>query len=559
MITCVGDVFPRTAPRSTKSEAEVRVWRALHKSLPNGWRAWHSLRLRHKRVWEGEGDFVIAAPDRGLLVLEVKGGVIELRDGRWFQNGAPLEEPPRDQGLSFVDHLVKALRARGADVPAYGVACVFPDVEFSDDTGPNTGELEGLVLSGRQLDWLEHALPAVIERALPPFPPPKNRGWFSTLHALWGETWVPALSLMDTTEDSESWMMSLVGEQLDVLAAADENPRAVVSGGAGTGKTLLARELCSRAAQRGQRVLYLCFTDALGLAVERSFAAAQRAGARVRAFPIRRFAAMLLEASGATITSNDPAFWELASLTAACDALPPPDDRPELVVVDEAQDLEQGDWDLIAELVGPRALWILLDERQAFWRRPPIPESLTTGAVRLKLRTQQRCPSAIAAFAASYLIGPDGRPSDPVLNAESTPEAVRILHAVAGKEIERVKAEITELIRAGAKAKDIAIVTLAGQSASQILKHSTLGSYHLVRADAREAADSIVADTFLRFKGLERPFVFVVEVASGHLSQYERRMYIAATRALARLYVVATSDDLGKDARLRVGDSLATD
>jgi hypothetical protein len=43
----------REAPRQTESIAEGRVYRALKASLPKGWHAWHSLRLRS---WE-DGEF----------------------------------------------------------------------------------------------------------------------------------------------------------------------------------------------------------------------------------------------------------------------------------------------------------------------------------------------------------------------------------------------------------------------------------------------------------------------------------------------------------------------
>ena len=82
-----GVVYPRGGPRTTVSRAEVSVYEALSKGLPNGWQAWHSLRLRVGSNWEGEGDFVIADPTRGVLILEVKGGRMELRDGLWHQNG----------------------------------------------------------------------------------------------------------------------------------------------------------------------------------------------------------------------------------------------------------------------------------------------------------------------------------------------------------------------------------------------------------------------------------------------------------------------------------------
>ncbi len=317
-----GDVFPRQAPRSSVSHAEVAVWKALHRGLPAGWRAWHSLRLRVANHWEGEGDVVIAAPDRGLLVLEVKGGAIECRDGQWFQNGRILNRAPRQQAMDFVRKLVEALRARGADAPPFGVACAFPDVDFSDDLGPRAGDLAGMVIGSRQLPWLEQALPALIARAVPDHALPRNKRWLAALHELWGETWVPALSLADEVRDGETRTVALVSEQLELLASADDNPRAVVSGGAGTGKTLMARELCMRAVARGQRVLYLCFTDALGLAVDRGFEAARAAGSDVRAMPIRRFASELLATSG-TSPRRDDEFWETASFAAACDLRDP--------------------------------------------------------------------------------------------------------------------------------------------------------------------------------------------------------------------------------------------
>ena len=198
-----GDVFPRQAPRTRVSHAEVAIWEALRRGLPTGWRAWHSLRLRAGGRWEGEGDFVIADPDRGLLVLEVKGGPIELRDGRWCQNGRELDRAPRQQALDFIKKLIGALRDRGVETPAYGVACAFPDVEFSDGLGPRAADLADLVLGPRQLQWLERALPPLLARACPDHPAPKNRRWLTVLHELWGETWVPSLSLSDEVQDGE--------------------------------------------------------------------------------------------------------------------------------------------------------------------------------------------------------------------------------------------------------------------------------------------------------------------------------------------------------------------
>ena len=255
--------------------------------------------------------------------------------------------------------------------------------------------------------------------------------WLDVLHDLWGDTWVPTVPLADEASGSDAQVVALADEQLRVLAAAEDNPRAIVTGGAGTGKTLFARELCLRAAAKGQRVLYLCFTEPLGKAVDRGFASARARGADVRAMPIRRYAAELLAragvAEGAQAASDgggptgEPAFWAQVSLAAACDALPPVAERPDLIVVDEAQDLETGDWDLIGELAGARRLWMLIDPRQAYWQDRAIPAALATGAVRLNLQTQLRNPGPIATFAERY-----GSPAAPTgaigaVTAGSTP------------------------------------------------------------------------------------------------------------------------------------------
>ena len=98
-------VYPREAPRPTSSTAERTVWKALHDRLPREWYAWHSLRLRDRHASFGEGDFVLAHPDRGILLLEVRGGAIAQRDGSWFQNGHRLAKPPLDEASPEPDGL----------------------------------------------------------------------------------------------------------------------------------------------------------------------------------------------------------------------------------------------------------------------------------------------------------------------------------------------------------------------------------------------------------------------------------------------------------------------
>jgi hypothetical protein len=71
----------RDDPRRT---AEIRVYEALRRQLPDDFRVYYSrpwrARLPDGAVLDGEADFVIASSEWGILVVEVKGGRID-RDG----------------------------------------------------------------------------------------------------------------------------------------------------------------------------------------------------------------------------------------------------------------------------------------------------------------------------------------------------------------------------------------------------------------------------------------------------------------------------------------------
>lgn len=132
-------LWPRHAPRQTKSEAEREVYNSLNTSLPKGWYAWHSLKLRTKMKGAfSEADFIIADPSRpSVLIIEVKGGQVEQRDGRWLQNNTPLKTPPLDQAFNFRRRLIDQFRENQVEPPTIGVAVCFPDTFFfsTADTG----------------------------------------------------------------------------------------------------------------------------------------------------------------------------------------------------------------------------------------------------------------------------------------------------------------------------------------------------------------------------------------------------------------------------------------
>ena len=535
-------IWPREEPRHTQSEAERVVYQALSRALPSGWWAWHSLRLRSPITGEHtETDFLLADPSHpGIIILEVKGGQISQRDGHWFQYERPLERDPLEQALRFRRTLVNCLKQKVKSVPFIAAAACFPDCEFHQ--APSQGDLAGLVLGGQDLPYLGDILPDLMKRAVPD-PWPADGLWPHKLHHLWGETWVPEMNLGRRVALDAQRRMQLDTEQTRVLDQVQENLRLLILGGAGTGKTILAREAAMRNATNGERTLLLCYTDALAAGLDRAMD-----HANLTVAPIQRFALQLLEQKGVPCPSNpDANFWADVCLRAAAEAAP--DDPWDAVLVDEGQDFAEGDWLLVQECLRHRGkLWIFADQDQAFWPDRVIPDRLRDNAFMVRLSRPYRCPPAIQHLADCYA----GRcqPNPALLEEGCKQGQIKVVTSSEAKLAKQVGKEVNRLISDGLKPQDIAVLSLRGRGAMESIVHSPqLGTQPVVSATDPEATSRVVCDTFLRFKGLERSAVIVTDLRLVD-GDHSRRMHIAVSRATSTLRVVGTKEYLDQESVL---------
>lgn len=534
-------LYPRGAASPTTSKAEQAFHRALTAGLPPGWFAWHSLRLRTRDNFEGEGDFVLAIPDRGVLVIEVKGGAIEKRAGVWLQNERPMEQAPRAQAHGYMQKLVRKLEERCPGlVPWIAIATAFPDTPFSAE--PTQGDLEGAVLGQHDLAYLSDALPALAERAFARARPPRSPKFIDALHDLWCETWTPRLTLGTRARMRELELVPLDRDQIEMLDLIDHNPRFFVTGGPGTGKTLLAREMVRRMGAQSKRPVLVCSTKAL--------AAGLRASGVEDAYTVGELAVRFLQRAnvpmqdGAEPDDWTAETWKLASLQAAMDAVPIVERLYDAVVVDEAQDFAPGDWELVKAVAADGPLWGFGDEGQGFWDDRKLADGLFPASFHLKNR--YRCPEPLARFADQYRPRGHGAPG-PDLSACDDLRVVRV--PSAGVLEERVANEIQKALGAGVAKRDIAVLSLGGQTRTRLCAAKRIGAIDVVRADDPNADEQIIADTFLRFKGLERPWIIVTELSLG-TSKYDVRMHVALTRATLGCVAVATPEEIAADPRL---------
>lgn len=268
-------MIPSTIHPSVRSTAEKRLFRILqHAKGTEEWICLHSLALaRHARKRRGELDFVILAP-QGLFVLEVKGGRVARREGKWIFTDRygfehEKEESPFDQASGGMFSLEHALRKEfGTDnrlgrlLMGYGV--MFPDILFEeqgcdaprelvydirDARNPISDYIDRVSRFAKSVRGSDRALPSRDDRnAIAKF----LRGDFE------------AIPLLAAREDSARESLArMTDTQFLVLDSFDSQRAVIVEGGAGTGKTLLALEVARREAREGRRVLLLCFNRLL--------------------------------------------------------------------------------------------------------------------------------------------------------------------------------------------------------------------------------------------------------------------------------------------------------
>lgn len=503
------------------------MYEALGTGLPKGWYAWHSLRVDAEWA-EGEGDFVIVDPERGMLVVEVKGGSIEQRDGLWHQNSRQMKESPRDQGHRYASKLTSRLRALKVPVPPFGVVAWFPDTPVNDQ--PQQDDLRGKLLGQNHLAWCGEALPGFVESGIGSHAGPVEDRTIEVLHRLWGETWTPRLSLGQQVRMDEADRLQLDRAQAQLLEGLQQNARLLVSGAVGTGKTLLACEAARRLAADGQRVLLLCFTDGLA-----QWLAAHVEDAGVTAWPISRLAAEWVDRAGRSHPElSTPEAWEDV-MFAAAEVAREQDDEWDAVIIDEAQDLTGGHWMLVDALVGEGRLWAFQDPAQAYWSDRQVEDSLFTSY--FSLSHHYRCPPELMQVAEAVR---QGKPDDRAVAAAVEAGRLAVVSCPSESSVaERVAREVTKLRGEGLEPGEIAVISLRGLSAKESVLHSpALTEHSPVRVDDPALEDHVVADTFLRFKGLERPAIVVTDLhlVSGDVGL---RMYIALTRALSTVRVVA--------------------
>ncbi len=543
-------IYPQHPPKSVledpKRSAELNVFKAL-KSLPDPYVIFYSSQWQEHNVYEGvkegESDFVIAHPEMGFIVLEVKGGAIyyQAEFDQWYSQDRTGENHPiknpveqaRRNHYSLIDELSKLPGWPERKINFWHAVC-FPD------SLKRPGQTFALDLPNEQV--LDSKDLVEIEKSI--------RNLFQYCFGVKMSDNAPGQKLVDLTvsllansfelktplgvelERDDEKLVELTERQFQALTLLGRRKRAAIAGCAGSGKTMLAVKKVQQFCELGLNVLLVCYNAALADYLETKLYDATVANfhklCHQAATQLGRNVEKEADQKKLFEEIYPQVLMEFAEATGrAYDA----------IVVDEAQDFHENYWIALESLLKTDGyLFIFYDDNQNLFHGQTSFGGLIqeeSFSLNQNCRNTKRIHNTVMKFhndpsgIVSY--APDGH--DPEWIGYSDQVS---LHKILQKTLHRLVNE--EYVNA----KDIVILTPKGKNRTSLTPGLKLGNFVLSDRSTSQP-NQIMTTTIHRFKGLERKVVIMAELDPSVRFDLETLMYVGCSRARTHLIILHDS------------------
>lgn len=539
-------MWPQKLPfeiiRNPLRSSECRVFNKLEAELGSEYtvfysRPWHGLTRLGEEI-DGECDFLVAHPQNGILCIEVKGGRVRYspENDQWTTMDrydiTHIIKNPVAQACKSKYHLFQKF-INSPNWPKWKVhithGVIFPDCEVPPQDlgadGPREIFCDGSQFAEGLGKWIK-------QRLLSGNTGTKELGirGIQALEDVLAKPIHLQRPLGYDIEGNEEVFSTLTQNQFIILDTIRNITRAAISGGAGTGKTVLAVEEAFRCAQKGLSTLFVCFNTPLAQKLRHDLYDCPE----IHVYTFHGLCGYMAKKAGLTPDSSDTAklYDDLLpeALLNATDLLPHL--KYDAIIVDEGQDFKAHWWPALDSLLRGKTskLRIFWDCNQAIYGSPSLPEHTESIDIPLdkNLRNSKQIFAAVSHFykgPAMSAAGPDGPP----VEWRETRSQEDIVIAVA------------EIIRRmlgseGVKPSQVAIAIDA--NADDVLDRLSglIPQRQFKPYSATQGNDCITVDTIKRLKGLEFPVIIIISTES--LCRDLSMQYIAFSRARTKLVVV---------------------
>jgi len=574
-------MIPSVISPEVKSNAERKVFEWFRDDpTTEDWIVLHSLGIsNHNKVIHGEIDFLVIAPYMGLFAIEVKGGRVKRTNGIWsftdrYSRVSKRERGPFDQAWDGIFSIISTLKKR-FDISHshlteifFGIGVMFPDISYDvvgcdeeqwqvfDCNDLNrVGDFIRRIFEGSKKKWEE-----LYNKPLPyrKLPGPDDVNYLASL--LRGD-FDKAFSINVLMRYTEEELVELTKEQYRCLDQLDDNPRCLIKGPAGTGKTLLALEEAKRSVANGMRVALFCFNVNLCDWVKRYFNNIPESlqPAYVGTFHsyminvIRRKDKQLLFPE----TENDMNLFYSETVPISVRSILTEDsnyDKFDKIIVDEAQDLinpryldvmdaclkkgfVRGKWTMFgdfsmqaiyAEGITEQVMMDMLEERTSFIRFKLTINCRNTKPIcdEIKTVTEFQQPSGM-------WIKTDGPPVNYITFSDMDDQK------------EKLESVLDYLTKEGISEKNITILSPVRRENSVI---SMVKKYN-IRNYSDVSDRYITFSTIQGFKGLENSVIILTDINS---FEDKKLMYVALSRPRTCLYVLESKNAADEYVKLQM-------
>ena len=556
-------MIPSVISPEVKSTAERRIFEWFkHSKGTENWVILHSLGIaNHNKLIHGEIDFFVVAPGLGLFALEVKGGGVSRTEGVWqftnkYGKTSRKNRGPFDQAWDGVHSVVRNIQSRLDNSHRYlgkllfGIGVMFPDIEYtasgSDEEqwqvfDVNDGDdVSGFIKrlsSGASQKYEEAFHHSVTEDN---YPSVDDADYISTL--LRGD-FDSAVVLSVLIRNAENEMITLTEEQYRCIDQLEDNPRCLVRGGAGTGKTLIAIQETMKSVAANQRVALFCYNHNLGKWFANCFPEPSLCPDYAGTF--HKFLTNILEQNGVSLDfpkdeDSLQYYYKEVLPDLALPVLKESLNKYDVIIVDEAQDLINEKYLKIfdALITGglSRGKWRMFGDfsMQAIYAGALTSETMLemlegkTSYIRFKLTINCRNTKPICEEICTVT---GYNPQIEMWMKVDGPPVNYLTYTNEHECEQRLLQVIEDLISNGVSADKITILSPVKREKSVV---NRIRKYRI--AEYKPGGnDTITFCTIQSFKGLENTVVILTDITTfGN----EQLMYVALSRAVAGLYII---------------------
>lgn len=519
-------------PFDNNSEGEMAVFNSLQLGLDDNFIVFHSVKwINSKNKFQGEADFLILHRYLGILVLEVKSGYIRSSGRQWFQkNRFTMVEKeiadPISQSDSSKFKFLELLENQNPPIKDCLIchAVWFPSFKW-DYPLPLNYEPEILFDS----ETIENPQPA-IENAFKHWNkyfkrPQLSKTSFDRLKYIIAPEFSAVPSVRTNFEKREELFVKLTKDQARIIDFLDEQNTAVISGSAGTGKTILALEKANRLGVRNEETLFLCFNEALKHHLETN-----------NNIKYVHFKTVYELANDFIRFSKETELNAVTELL--CDfLLNHSKEWPfKHVIIDEAQDFNSFFIETLASITDDKNgnFYAFYDKNQCIYQLGEL-EWANKADCKLTLHTNCRNTKEIARTSArnigldskTFIDSPVKGEQSYIAEYESTNDGLKLIEKIINHLIKDKKA----------KPEEIVLLTM------NKIKDSAIGTKNIIcniPLNKFLSKGKICFNTVDEFKGLEGGYIILFDVTIANYADfhYRNRLYIGCSRAKQGLYIL---------------------